>query len=875
VRRAALAGLGILLAAACRHADGPGDASAVTKVSVTIPAPQILVGGVTQAVAILLDAQGDTVVDRAAVWSSLTPSVVSVTPAGVVTGLQAGIGTVRATSGLATGDAQVVVKNPSAGSISLSRDAVTIAVPGGSTQLIATARDTSGRLIPSPTITWASTAPLIASVNSTGLVTGLAVGSAAITATVDGQVATAAITVTLVPNSSAPLIVSVNPEPLRPGGTFTVVGNNFAPTPAGNTVVVDGVPVTVNAATVNAMSITLPQSFACAPSRPVFIQVTVGGLIGGGGSTLQVANPRSLAVGQSVVITDPAQVRCNELENTGGRYAISVYNAYRSSVTPTSNGAVSLTVRGAVPAAAVSVATSTAAARHPIERWAGAGPGFTATDIGQALRLQRQRQSDRSHARLLERNSEWLTANSAAIRANLANRPAARIQPSSPFSAQVVTVGNITNVKIPNLDAANFCVTNTPVGVRTVYVGTHAIIVEDTTTVYAGGPTLAGQMDNYYQALGQEFDNTMFPVELANFGNPLAMDAQLGNLGKIVMVFSPRVNGTLEGSIIGFVVSCDLSPVTSAPSSNFGEYLYGAVPTSSAFGYFDTGTRDSWLRQMRPTVVHEVKHITAFVQRISRNLTLEDLSWEEGMARNAEELYARTFYGTQAKQNTGYAASVGCDVLYTVSPGPCANRPLLMLRHFDALYTYLGSPELVSMLGRAYAQDFTFYASAWSMQRWANDLFGTNESQFLKDWTVSPVTGVANFEARTGQPWEVSLGEWSLAMFVDDLPNFTPANPHLRFPSWNLHDIWLGMCSDLGPCSDPNNPTQIYPSGTPFNPRQVTYGNFSVNVTTLEGGAFAMFNLSGVQSAKQLIELRSPNGGDPPGTVRIAIVRIQ
>ena len=873
MRRAALAGLTVLLAAACRHADGPGDASAVTKVSVTIPAPQILVGGVTQAVAILLDAEGDTVVDRAAVWSSLTPAVVSVTPAGVVTGLQAGIGTVRASSGLATGDAQVVVKNPSAGSISLSRDAATIAIPGGATQLIATARDTSGRLIPDPTITWASSAPLIASVNSTGLVTGLAVGSASITATIDGQVATAAITVTLVPNSSAPLIVSVNPEPLRPGGTFTVVGNNFAPTPAGNIVVVDGVPVTVNASTVNAMSITIPQSFACAPSHPVFIQVTGGGMIGGGGSTLQVANARSLAVGQSVVVTDPAQVRCNELDNTGGRYAISVYNAYRSSVTPTSNGAVSLVVRGAVPSAAsAAVATSAAVTPRPTERWTGALPGFTATDLGQSLRLERQRQSDRSHARLLERNTEWLDANSAAIRAN---RTAARIQPSSPFSAQVVTIGNITNVKIPNLDAANFCVTNTPVGVRTVYVGTRSIIVEDTTTVYAGGPTLAGQMDNYYQSLGQEFDNAMFPIELANFGNPLAMDAQLGNLGKVVMVFSPRVNGTLEGSIIGFVVSCDLSPVTAAPSSNVGEYLYGAVPTSPASGYFDTGTRDSWLRQMRPTIVHEVKHITAFVQRVSHNLTLEDLSWEEGMARTAEELYARTFYGTQAKQNTGYAASIGCDVRYTVSPGPCANRPLLMLRHFDALYTYLAEPEIVSMLGRAYAQDFTFYASAWSMQRWANDLFGANEAQFLKDWTLSPVTGVANFEARTGQSWELSLGEWSLAMLVDDLPNFTPANQHLRFPSWNLRDIWLGMCSDLGPCSDPNNPTQIYPSSSPFNPRAITYGNFSVNLTTLEGGAFAMFNLSGVQSAKQLIELRSPNGADPPATVRIAIVRIQ
>ena len=88
-----------------------------------------------------------------------------------------------------------------------------------------------------------------------------------------------------------------------------------------------------------------------------------------------------------------------------------------------------------------------------------------------------------------------------------------------------------------------------------------------------------------------------------------------------------------------------------------------------------------------------------------------------------------------------------------------------MLRHFDALYAYLASPEIVSMLGRVSPTDFTFYASAWSVERWANDIFSTSEGQFLKDWTVSSVTGVANLEARTGgQPWEQSLGEWSLAM---------------------------------------------------------------------------------------------------------------
>jgi hypothetical protein len=874
VTRIACAALLTALAADCHNKPaGPIDITAVKRVSVSVTPPQLVVGGVTQAIAILTDAQGDTVTGLAPVWSSLTPSVLSVTATGAITGLQAGIGTVRATAGVVAGDAQVVVRNPTAGSITFSRDTATIAVPGGSTQLIATVRDSGGRPIANPSVTWQSSAPLIATVNSSGLVIGVAVGSATITAVADAQSATARVTVTLTPNASAPVIVSVNPLPLRPGATFTVVGNNFAPTPAGNAVVVDGVPVSVNAASPTALSITLPSSFACAPSRPVFIQVTANGAIGGGASTLQVANPRTLAAGQSVVITDPAQVRCNELDLTGGRYAISVYNAYRTAVTPASNGAVALAVRGAVPATATAAAASVAAAspRTPVMR-SGAQPGPGAGAFDLAGRLRRIRAADQSHAQLLEQNMEFVRTHREAIRANLGG---ARAPLRAPISAQVVTVGNITTLKVPNLNASNFCVTNTAIGVRTVYVGSHAIIVEDTTTVFAGGPTLAGTMDNYYQQLGQEFDNVMFPIVLGNFGNPLVMDAQLSNLGKIVMVFSPRVNGTLEGSILGFVVSCDFSPVGTAPSSNLGEYLYGAVPTSTALGYFDAGTRDSWLREIRPTIIHEVKHITAFANRIKSNFALEDLAWEEGMARTAEELYARTFYGTAAKLNTGYGGSIGCDVQFAAAQPPCANRPFLMLRHFDGLYMYLGETALVSMLGRTFPQDFTFYASAWSIERWANDLFSTSESQFLKDWTLSGVTGVANLEARTGQSWEQSLGEWSLAMYVDDLPGFTPANPHLRFLSWNLPSIWLGMCSDLGPCANPNNSAQLYPSGNPFAAYAVAFGNFNVNVTTLAGGAFTIFDLSGLQTAKQLIELRSVNGGDPPGTVRIAIVRIQ
>jgi len=234
--------VGALLAVACHRApDGPGDGSAVSTVNVTIRAPQLVVGNATVALAILLNADGDTITDRLPGWSSLTPTVVSVTASGVVTGLQAGLGTIRAASGVAFGVVQVVVRNPSAATVTLARDTATLALPGGSAQLLATARDTGAKLIENPVIAWQSLAPLIAAVNSAGLVTGVAPGTAIITATVDSASVQATINVTLTPAAGAPLVVSVDPAPLRPGGTFTLDGNNFAPTSAGNTVLVDGV----------------------------------------------------------------------------------------------------------------------------------------------------------------------------------------------------------------------------------------------------------------------------------------------------------------------------------------------------------------------------------------------------------------------------------------------------------------------------------------------------------------------------------------------------------------------------------------------------------------------------------------------------------
>src|SRR5262249_11158968 len=149
-----------------------------------------------------------------------------------------------------------------------------------------------------------------------------------------------------------------------------------------------------------------------------------------------------------------------------------------------------------------------------------------------------------AHVRHLERETALMrTLVSARARQ-------ARFSPAQAAAALVApvptTVGDTQTFKIPN---EGTCATFTKVLGRVVYSGTHTVILEDTL-----GP-LKGQLTSDYQTYGQLFDNTLYPIE-ANFGNIDADNAALQNPTKIIMLFSPVVNGRGAG-LLGFVSGCD------------------------------------------------------------------------------------------------------------------------------------------------------------------------------------------------------------------------------------------------------------------------------------------------------------------------------
>src|SRR5204863_7795997 len=90
-------------------------------------------------------------------------------------------------------------------------------------QLTATPRDASGNPLTGRAVTWTSGSTSVSTVNTTGLVTGKAAGSATITATSEGKNGTATVTVTQPPPPPPPPPPPNQTPSVNPAGDQTVL----------------------------------------------------------------------------------------------------------------------------------------------------------------------------------------------------------------------------------------------------------------------------------------------------------------------------------------------------------------------------------------------------------------------------------------------------------------------------------------------------------------------------------------------------------------------------------------------------------------------------------------------------------------------------
>jgi hypothetical protein len=781
-----------------------------------------------------LDQYDNTVATPGVVWTSTNPAVATVQGGRVVSRAR-GTAVITAATQAVVGSATAVVEQVVV-SLEVSPPDTVMAL--GETLQLAT-RPVDARGVPVDTlipVTWESSSPAIASVDPEGRVTAHQVGTAVVIGRGNGVSGEAVVRVSA---ALRPTITAIAPALLGPGDTATVSGTHFAPSVAGNQVRIAGAPAQVLTASSTELRVALPAAGAmpCGPTGERTVVVVVDGLEARAEHPVAVAARRSLAVGQSMTLFAGA-TECNEIAG-GGSYLLSIFSS-----SPVAAGQVPFMLRGTLTDGSAEPQAMAALQTVP----------------DPPRRVHRPDPDQVAHRLVLEENLR--------VARELAARVAPRLRPPPRYrDLAAVAVGETRAFRIPDPTSGNSCAAFRTVTARAVHTGATAVIWEDQAA------PLAGHMDARWQEVGQEYEQVMHPILLEYFGDPLTFDAWLANPGRVNMLFSKEVNDFAfpgGGGVLGFVSAGDLFSPSQCAASDEMAIFYARVPTVAGPGY-SGNTVASWAREMRSTIVHEVKHIVSMATKMriaaerAAQPRFEALWLEESTARLAEEFYGRAVMGYGQHGNVTYQESVWCELRVGPTFPTCDPVPLVMFKHFDAIYHFYERVENLSPIGPV-GVDWTFYGSGWLLVRWAIDHSGMPEAAFTRALVAEPdLTGVSNLVARAGRPFPEMVADFTLALAVDDHPAGLTTRPELTFPGWDTRDMMRGLNADR-----PNS----YPSPWPLATRVMTFGDFAANVQGVHGGSAVYFQLTGPTGAWQLLELEGPRGGAPSPNLGIAVVRV-
>lgn len=170
----------------------------VAVVTVALAQTSITVGSTTMATVTLRTASNEVITGRAITWTSSNSAVATVNASGNITALTPGTTTITATSEGQSGATVLTVTPVPIASVSVNLAASSVIV-GSTTMATATLRSASNEVLTGRTVTWTTSNPAIATVNASGNITTLSLGTVIIAASSEGQSGSASLTVTQAP----------------------------------------------------------------------------------------------------------------------------------------------------------------------------------------------------------------------------------------------------------------------------------------------------------------------------------------------------------------------------------------------------------------------------------------------------------------------------------------------------------------------------------------------------------------------------------------------------------------------------------------------------------------------------------------------------
>ena len=253
-------------------------------------------------------------------WASSNPSVApldSITATGArATAYTNGFTSIRASAQGVTGSAALTIQQQLA-AVEVTPSAATVA-PGGNLQLVARGKDANNRYMSPGVVTWSSNTPSVATVNSsTGVVTGVAVGTTQITAS-SGTITSNQATITV--SNSVPPVISFGRDtiPIGRGSSTSIPVFLSTASATGST-------VTVNLSTADTIAYFSTATVSFAPGQTA-ANVTLNGR-NAGTTRIFATDAGGTYAGDTAVVTVQANVRIATTGislNTGDSYSTQV-----------------------------------------------------------------------------------------------------------------------------------------------------------------------------------------------------------------------------------------------------------------------------------------------------------------------------------------------------------------------------------------------------------------------------------------------------------------------------------------------------------------------------------------------------------------------
>ena len=838
----------VAILSACGDSSGPRT-PAVASVRITPQTPSVAVGANVQLQATALDESGQAISGKTASWSSNATAIAEVAATtGVVTGRSAGTAQITASIDGRSASTTVTVTPPPVASITIAPASPSVEV-GATVQMSAVLRAADNTVLTGRTVAWSSSSTTVATIGAgSGVATGVSAGTTQITATSEGRTASVTLTVTPGGGSSAVTITNLSPNPLQEGTEATITGTGFSATASANTVLIDGVPAGVLAATETSLRVMVPS--ACLPARKAAITVTVAGSTSA--PAQHPATPAStldMAVGEFRLLSDAAAL-CLQLAATASPtefvFGVQSTSELASSLTP-------VLVRGEAATGAQAL-TSVPQPIAPLSMKASAASTAAGVQLAVDERMLEHR---RAHVRYLD-----LEASNIAplLRAAPGNRTQLSVSASAATIPVNPQLGDTVPIRVLDIVASR-CDTYASIKTVVRHISDKGIFLADVANPAGGFVT------SHYENLGTLLDDKIMAVNEDYFGSPGDID---GN-ARIAIVFTKEVN-TMPA--LGFVTSADrLDPATQCAVSNFGEVYYSRAPDPTGL-HGDAYTLEKALDDMPPLLAHELTHIIQNAQReATPGATTGQAQWEkESQAMIAEEVVGHAFNGYQPGSNLGLG-------VWLNSTGGSNAQPLHEYAwYYDnavnlALYFGLQSgpdkvpnaPEQCTFLGNGNSgntgpcvRELALY-TGWSFLRWLSDHYGAQlggEQQLHRRLIANTTSGFTSIANLTGTSIDELLGQWAASLYLDD--RHAGLDPLVTLPSWNMFEF----------------NTRLNPESGRLAARQRTFSDFADNIS-VRAPSSAYYRISGTSRPATAIRVTSQSGSTLPSFMRVWVVRVQ